>query len=375
MIANRTWALLAGAVSLAVSMAVATPADAQKVDKNEQKRQKELQEAMQREARPVLLVVNEWQKQGGGDAQAVMVDPKENDPAKAMSPATPAVDPKSLTFRHDMMKAADGKVYVPYTLTIPSEAVGATGPVSVYLRVAPKDSQPVTDAKNENPYPFEDFFTVEPRPAMQGQAPRIMRAFAAPPGEYDVFFGIRSKMADPKKKDEQPVRVLAVERHVSLPDFWNGEFTTSTIVITPTVETVEGKISPEIQRERPYLFGQTEFVPSPDNKFKKTDELSVLFQIYNPALEAGKPNVTIEYTFHQKLPEGEKYFNKTSPQELNAQTLPPTFDVATTQMLPGGQSVPLGSFPPGDYRMEIKITDAHSKKVITRDVAFSVVGA
>ena len=82
-----------------------------------------------------------------------------------------------------------------------------------------------------------------------------------------------------------------------------------------------------------------------------------MFQIYNPTLEAGKPNVTIEYKFHRKLPEGEKFFNKTNPQQLNAQTLPPTFDVAATQMLPGGQSVPLASFPPGDYRMEIKITD------------------
>ena len=37
-------------------------------------------------------------------------------------------------------------------------------------------------------------------------------------------------------------------------------------------------------------------------------------------------------------------------------------------MLPGGQSVPLASFPPGDYRMEIKITDAVAKKTITRDI-------
>jgi hypothetical protein len=147
------------------------------------------------------------------------------------------------------------------------------------------------------------------------------------------------------------------------------------VVITSKVEQIQGQVSPEMQREHPYLFGQTEFAPSPDNKFKKSDELSVLFQIYNPGLEAGKPNVTIEYSFHQKLPEGEKYFNKTNPQQLNAQTLPPTLDVATTQMLPGGQSLPLASFPAGDYRMEIKITDAVANKTITRDVAFTVVEA
>lgn len=379
MMAKRIWVLLAGATSLALSLAVATPAGAQnKVDKNEQKRQKEMQEAMQREARPVVLVVNEWQKAGGaGDAQALMVNPKENDPTKAAVAATPAVDPKAFAFRYDMMKAADGKVYVPYALTVPTEATAATGPISVYMRVAPKGSQPAAgDGKTPNPYPFEDFFSVEPRPAIAGQAPRIMRAFAAPPGEYDLYFAMRAKVADPKKKDEQPVRVVAVKQAVSLPNFWDGELTTSTIVITSKVDTVQGSVSPEMQRERPYLFGQTEFVPSPDNKFKKADELSVLFQIYNPTLdEAGKPSVTVEYSFHQKLAEGEKYFNKTSPQKLDAQTLPPNFDVAATKMLPGGQSVPLGSFPPGDYRMEIKITDTLSKKVITRDIPFNVAGA
>ena len=51
------------------------------------------------------------------------VKPGENDPAKAITPAAPAVDPKAFLWRYDMMKAADGKVYVPYTLTVPAEAL------------------------------------------------------------------------------------------------------------------------------------------------------------------------------------------------------------------------------------------------------------
>jgi len=167
---------------------------------------------------------------------------------------------------------------------------------------------------------------------------------------------------------------VVVKQTASLVNYWNGELTTSTVVVTPLIDTVQGNVSADEQRQRPYLFGTTEFVPSPDNRFKKTDELNVVFQVYNPGLEAGQPKVTIEYSFHQKLPEGEKYFNKTSPQEMNGQTLPPGLDVAATQMIPGGQAVPLGSFPAGDYRMEIKITDAVNKKTITRDVLFSVAG-
>ena len=37
--------------------------------------------------------------------------------------------------------------------------------------------------------------------------------------------------------------------------------------------------------------------------------------------------------------------------------------------------VPLASFPEGDYRMEIKITDKLATKSLTREVKFSVSGS
>jgi len=37
-----------------------------------------------------------------------------------------------------------------------------------------------------------------------------------------------------------------------------------------------------------------------------------------------------------------------------------------------GQAVPLASFPEGDYRLEIKITDKIANKTLTRDVNFTV---
>jgi hypothetical protein len=273
------------------------------------------------------------------------------------------------------MKAASNKVYAPYTLTIPADAVPA-GPISVYLRVVPKGSTapPEDLKKDEERFPFEDYFSTQPTSAA-GQPVRVARAFAAAPGTYDVYFGIRPRMADPRKNQNDPVRVVTLKEEVSLPNYWTNDLMLSSVVVTSKVDTVQGEVTPEMQRERPYLFGQTEFVPSVDNRFGKADELSVVFQIYNPVLEGGKPDVQIEYSFHQKLAEGEKYFNKTTPQQLNAETLPPTFDVATTLMLPGGQSVPLASFPPGDYRMEIKVTDKLGKKTITHDVPFTVVGS
>jgi hypothetical protein len=96
--------------------------------------------------------------------------------------------------------------------------------------------------------------------------------------------------------------------------------------------------------------------------------------IYNPKVDsANKPDVTVEFNFYQK-PAGqpEKFFNKTAPQNLNAQTLPPNFDFAAGHQLQTGQAVPLASFPEGDYRLEIKVTDKIANKTLTREVNFTV---
>jgi hypothetical protein len=85
--------------------------------------------------------------------------------------------------------------------------------------------------------------------------------------------------------------------------------------------------------------------------------------------------VVVEYNFYAKEAGAEKFFNKTNPQNLNAQTLPPQFDFAAGHQLQTGQAVPLGSFPEGEYRLEIKVTDKLANKTLTRDVNFSVAGS
>ena len=85
-----------------------------------------------------------------------------------------------------------------------------------------------------------------------------------------------------------------------------------------------------------------------------------------------KPNLTIEYNFHVQGEDGEEFFNKTNPQEFNGQTLPPGFDMSLGHQIVAGQSVPLATFPAGDYRLEIMVTDNESGSSLTNDVNFSI---
>jgi len=143
--------------------------------------------------------------------------------------------------------------------------------------------------------------------------------------------------------------------------------------VAQSVEPLSAALPADQQEANPYVFGPMRIVPSPDGKFSKSGELSVIFWIYGAKEAAsGKPDVVVDYSFHQKLAEGEKYFNKTAPQPLNAETLPPQFSIAAGHQLPGSLVIPLASFPAGDYRLEIKVTDKPSGAQLTQSVNFTV---
>jgi hypothetical protein len=100
----------------------------------------------------------------------------------------------------------------------------------------------------------------------------------------------------------------------------------------------------------------------------------MVFLIYNTGQDGNrKPDIAVEYLFYQRFTDKpEKFFNKTSPQAFNATTLPPQFDAAAGHNLLASQVVPLASFPEGEYRLEIRITDKLSGKAVTRNIMFSV---
>jgi hypothetical protein len=215
---------------------------------------------------------------------------------------------------------------------------------------------------------------------------KLQRAIQLRPGQYVAYIAVKEKSAAPagnqrsndrNRNDRNappaaaPGKVGLLRHEITVPDFGVADLTTSSVIVARLVEQVAAP--PTDQESNPYVFGPMRIVPSADGKFLKSAELSVIFWIYGAqAAATGKPDVTIDYNFYQKLAEGEKYFNKTAPQQLNAQTLPPEFSVAAGHQLPGSLVVPLTSFPAADYRLEIKVTDKASGKSVTQNVNFTV---
>src|SRR5262249_39254455 len=285
-----------------------------------------------------------------------------------------AANDMSLTWlREDVLKAQGNKEYVPFTVSIdPSKVSGdrvafywrvvATGATAAAPTPDPaaagkKDDKKKDDKGKKSDYAYEDISFV---PLVQGQNPmHISRSFTVQAGTYDVFLVAKEPTPDKAPKNAPPPKMSMVKQTVTVPDFWNGDLATSSVMIASRIDPLATPLTPQQQADRPYALGQMEIVPVFDTKFTKKSELSTFMLIYNPKVDANnKPDVTVEYNFYQKpAGQSEKFFNKTNPQNLNAQTLPPQFDLAAGHQLQSGQAVPLASFPEGDYRLEIKVTD------------------
>jgi len=342
-------------LSIALALAVSVSAAAQKKDDKKQS------EDQKREIQAVVKLVDDV---AGGQ---------------------PAPNDLSASWEHeDFLKAQGNKEYVPFTVKFDAGTL-AGGPVAFYWRVVPKGgvAAPAAadgkdkkdDKKNQGKrpeYPYEDItFT----PVTPGQSSMtVSRSFTVPAGEYDVYVAVKAPSG--KEKNAPPAKASVIKHSVAVPDFWNGELNTSSVIVAQRIEPLPAPLTPQQQVERPYALGGLEIVPAPDTKLSKKGELQTFMIIYNPKTDPmNKPDVTVEYNFYARAGGGEKFFNKTAPQALNAQTLPPQFDVAAGHQLQAGQAVPLTSFPEGDYRLEIKVTDKIANKSLTRDINFSVSGS
>jgi hypothetical protein len=287
--------------------------------------------------------------------------------ADAVAAGQPAPADMQMILTPFFLKSQEQRTFVPFVLSVKN---APSAEVAMYVRVVNPSAVPDPKAKKIE-YPWDDIHFV---PAASLASGTLNRVFMAPPGTYDVYVVMRERLGEKPPKDKV-ARTGVLKTQVTVPDFWNGELATSSIIVTDKVNVLNAQLGPEEGRERPFVFGTQELVPAADTEFKKSEMLATFFQVYNAGLDStGKPNLVMEYNFHRKEGGAEKFFNKTNPQTISGTNLPPTFD-PTKFPVPGGIEVPLASFPEGDYRLEIKISDKASGKTLTKDVNFVVKGA
>ena len=334
----------------------------------------------------VLSVVLSAQNPTPAPKKLTKAEEKERDAiyalvAAAATGATP--NDLSLTWmRDDVLKASGNQQYVPFIVGIDPSKTQAKG-LMMYWRLVSPSAQaaapPASGKKDDKKAPVPQFAYESMTPVTvnvaDGASAKIGRSFAALPGSYELYVVVKEPTPEKPAKNAPPLKTSVLKKTIEIPDLWNGELSTSSVFVG-RLDPLPAPLTPQQQVERPYVIGAMEITPDLDTKFTKKGELSTFMLIYNPKTDgANKPDIVVEYNFYAKAAGAEKFFNKTNPQNLNADTLPPQFDFAAGHQLQTGQAVPLASFPEGDYRLEIKVTDKLANKTLTRDVNFSVAGS
>lgn len=280
----------------------------------------------------------------------------------------PAPSDITMTLEPFFMKSQEQRTFVPFVLSVKNAPKTDS---AMYVRVVNPAAVPDPKAKKVE-YPWDDIHFI-PAAQLAGDDVKLNRVFMATAGTYDVYVAFKERVAEKAPKGTMP-KMGVLKTQVTVPDYYNGELATSTILVADKVNTLTTMLGPEEARERPFVFGNQELLPAPDMEFKKSEELSIFFQVYNSGLDStGKPNLQLEYEFNKVEGTGEKFFNKTNPQVVNAASLPPQFD-PTKFPVPGGITVPLASFAEGQYRLAVKITDKASGKSKNQDIKFTVKG-
>ncbi len=250
----------------------------------------------------------------------------------------PAPSDVTMTLEPFFMKSQEQRTFVPFVLTVTN---APKTDAALYVRVVNPAAVPDPKAKKVE-YPWDDIHFV-PAAALAGDSVKLNRVFMATAGTYDVYIAFKERLPEKAPKNTVPKQGV-LKTSVTVPDYYSGELATSTILVADKVNMLSAPPNPDEARERPFVFGLQELVPAPDMEFKKSEELSIFFQVYNSGLDAtGKPNLALEYEFHKVEGTGEKFFNKTNPQTVNGTNLPPQFDPAKFPV-PGRNHGPAGLF-------------------------------
>ncbi len=244
----------------------------------------------------------------------------------------------SLEWKPLFSRAQEGSTYVTFLFEVDLKKTNL-----------PKLEELVFFGRAEGEERREDFY--KSLTSLNKKGDKLIIHFGQPflPGEYELYLGVRDKGKE---------KYSLLKSNLSVPDLWKEGLNTSTLILSPSVVNLTK--SDKIEEFDPFIFGQYKAVPRLENKFKSSESLNVLFQIYDAQLVNGEASLVIEYFI--VAPEG--------TYRLNAQEI--VQKVEPGKAIMGGTEVPLSPLKSGNYTFKIKIVDRNAKKVFEKTADFQV---
>jgi hypothetical protein len=237
-------------------------------------------------------------------------------------------------------RASEGSIYIPVFYVLDGSAMsGDTMDATIFGVVENQEGFPM--------YQFEEEATLE-----RGDDGRVTYELPIQlqPGKYTLYTGIRDNSSS--------TAGTAIEE-MEVPDFYAGDLVMSSVVVYNEGKEVS---EPAGTPGHAFQFGAVKFNPA--THFTKEQAIGLFFFVYGLGVGPdGQPKITGQYVFFR---DGEKK-GQTGDSELQANE---------TQAV-GNAEIPL-SIPnfdePGEWKMQVKVTDHILKKTLRTEVDFVIDG-
>ena len=267
------------------------------------------------------------------------------------------LETKSLDVLAVSFQAPSGEIYVHFLLDIPKSLEELSGldkdknqhyisaEVNVMVRTA-EGGQLFQQSHSQlftfSPAQFED-----QRQLLVSYEDRL----PLPPGSYDLAFVFL---------DVVHHEYYLARRTVTVPG------TPTSLKVGPLVAYDEAVQVEPGQADSPFDFFNIRFFPSARREFSVGERLSLFFQLHSPPTgSSGSPagKLQVEYTLGSLVDGGAR---QTVTQEIETRQ----FDAHGALL--HGKQLPLGDFPPGNYRLVVKVTDPQTNLFDAQTLSFRV---
>ena len=198
---------------------------------------------------------------------------------------------------------------------------------------------------------FERAFAADLRAKDQsrsaGGTSTFVESFPLRPGHYKLRVAL---------KDAASGRLEILDTGIIPISFGDSLITSSPLILASAAEPQAG------QEDSAITLGGDKFIPNPRQAFSRQEELRAYLQVYNLAVDPATHRASV-YAQYEVLRDGKPIIGEAGdPAQLTQATLQVTLD----------KRIPLQSLPPGQYTLQIKITDRLRGRTITPSATFLV---
>src|SRR5271170_3064334 len=257
-------------------------------------------------------------------------------------------------YRTDFLRITSDTVLVPITVQIPTKQLSFTqknGVESANVNLFGR----ITSLSGRIVNTFEDTVRRDvPTASLQqslATASIYQKAIPLSPGLYRL---------DIVLKDTNNGNVGVVNTRLAVPRFEDDSLSSSTLILADQIQRVS---SHDIGLGQ-FVLGDMKVRPRIDADFSASDQMGVFLQVYNLKVDdkTHKADASVEYRVTK-----DKGTDPVLKFDIGTDKLPEHGEELTLENI-----ITLGSLSPGNYKLEVSVTDNLSKKTITPTTNFSV---